>query len=44
MKEFFIDLEEEQNEASTFRPPSTWMPPKERDAALEIYIKKSGWK
>ena len=40
LKEFFIDLEEDQDEVSPFRPPSTWMPPKERDAALEIYIKK----
>ena len=40
MKEFFTDLEKEQNEVSPFRPPSTWMPQKERDAVLEIYIKK----
>ena len=40
MKEFFIDREEEHYDACPFRPPCMWMPPKERDAALKIYIKK----
>ena len=46
MKELFFDeddKEEESNNAATqtqFRPPSTWMPLKGRDAALETYIKK----
>ena len=43
MKEFFLDEEEDSDNAETqtqFRPPSTWMPPKGRDAALETYIRK----
>ena len=46
LKELFLDEddeEEESNNAATqiqFRPPSMWMPPKGRDAALETYIKK----
>ena len=41
LKGFFLDTEEkgENNDAMTsFRAPSTWMPPKGRDAALETYI------
>ena len=43
LKEFFLEEEEEEDSDanSLFRPPSTWMPPKRRDAALETYIKKT---
>ena len=42
MREFFTseEEEEEQNDARfPFHCPSTWMPPKGRDAALETYIR-----
>ena len=41
LREFFLDVrdEEEENETSTgFHSPSSWMPPKGRDASLEAYI------
>ena len=43
LKEFFLEEEEEEeNDAhALFRPPSTWMPPKRRDAALETYINQT---
>ena len=43
LKEFFLEEEEVEDSDvnSLFRPPSTWMPPKRRDAALETYIKKT---
>ena len=41
LNEFFSDAEEERDDAEMlFRSPSTWMPPKGRDAALETYIKR----
>ena len=49
LKEFFLDDDDEGNDAekqsdvrvqSCFLLPSTWMPPKGRDAALETYIRK----
>ena len=42
LKEFFLDEEDSDNaETQTqFGPPSTWIPPKGRDAALETYIRK----
>ena len=42
LREFFIDQDgEEEGDAETpFRLPSNWMPPKDRDAALETYIRK----
>ena len=42
LKEFFLEEDEEENYDAeiSFRPPSTWMPPKGRDAALETYIRK----
>ena len=43
LKEFFLDNEEQSDDDDTqphFRPPSTWMPPKGGDAALETYIRK----
>ena len=43
LKEYFLeeDNEEEQSDAQiSLCPPSTWMPPKGRDPALEIYIKR----
>ena len=41
LKEFFLEeAEEEQNDAQIqLCPPSTWMPPKGRDSALETYIR-----
>ena len=40
-KSFFLDQTEEDSDvASSFRLPSTWMPPKGRDAGLETYNKK----
>ena len=43
LKEFFLEEEEEEeSDAHTlFHPPSTWMPPKRRDAALETYINQT---
>ena len=44
LKEYFLEEEneEEQNDAQILlRPPSTWMPPKGRDPALETYIKRT---
>ena len=45
LNEFFLDEDDEEisDDAEIqagFRPPSRWMPPKGRDAALETYIKK----
>ena len=43
LKEFFIHVdeeEEEENDVDILFPPSTWMPPKCRDTALETYIRK----
>ena len=42
LKEFFMEEEEEvRNDVDiSFHPPSTWMPPKGREASLETYIKK----
>ena len=44
LKEFFLDEEDDQKNnnmknSTHFYPPSTWMPPKGRDATLETYIK-----
>ena len=37
-----MEEEEEESDAKTlFHPPSTWMPPRKRDAALETYIKET---
>ena len=44
LKEYFLEEEneEDQNDAQiSLRPPSTWMPPKGRDHALETYIKRT---
>ena len=32
------ETEEDSDAKAFFHPPSTWMPPKRRDAALETYI------
>ena len=45
LREFFLDDEEDEEISNTdistqFRPPSSWMPPKGRNAALEIYIQQ----
>ena len=44
MKEFFLDEDEDFSDSAEsqtqFHPPSQWMPPKGREAALETYIKK----
>ena len=40
LKEFFSECDkEEQDEGILFHPPSTWMPLKRRDPALETYVK-----
>ena len=44
LKEFFQKEEEEETDADTctlLNPPSSWMPPKRRDAALETHINKT---
>ena len=44
LKEFFLEeeeVEEESDARALFHPPSSWMPPKRRDAALETYIKET---
>ena len=44
LKEFFLEEEEAEEESDAkalFHPPSSWMPPKRRDAALEAYIKET---
>ena len=42
LKKFFLDNEDytDDDVQPRFRPPSTWMPPKGGDAALETYIRK----
>ena len=40
LRKYFIDEEEEDDANTLFHLPSTWMPPKGRDAALETYIRK----
>ena len=42
LKEFFQEEEEEEetDADNLFHPPNSWMPPKRRDATLEIHIKK----
>ena len=44
LKEFFLDEDEgisDSAETQTqFRPPSQWIPPKGREAALETYVSK----
>ena len=39
MKEFFHELEGDNKEIPRFRKKSKWMPPCNRDPALETYIK-----
>ena len=41
LEKFILEEEEleEDSDAKTFSPPSTWMPHKRRDSALETYIK-----
>ena len=43
LKESFQEKEEEEETDmdTLLHPPSSWMPPKRRDAALEMYIKKT---
>ena len=36
-----VDDDFEKDADNLFHPPSSWMPPERRDAALEMYIKKS---
>ena len=43
-KEYFLEEENEEelnNAQISLCPPSTWMPPKGRDSALETYIKRT---
>ena len=45
LKEFFIDQTgEDSGTESPFCPPSTWMLPKDRDAAFEADVRRSRWK
>ena len=40
LKEFFADQDDAENIIQEpFRPPSKWMPPKGRDATLELYVR-----
>ena len=44
LKEFFLKEEEEEEDSDArtlFHLPSTWMPPKRTDAALETYMKET---
>ena len=38
LQEFFLDTEKNPDR-SAFRPPSTWMPPKDKNQTLETNVK-----